>query len=70
MEDRWTDWVAYIVFAVLMTVYFHGFVDSLGAWGGLPYGLFMVVIWPSLKWLLRSVQRSEFWQSLSELFWR
>jgi len=44
----------------LPTAYLRGCADPLippGAWHGLLSGMFVVIVWPSLAWLLRTFAR-------------
>ena len=69
MENRWTDRAALMVLTGLMTAYLRGFVEPPGEWHGWPCGLFVVVVWPSLTWLLRSLKRWGFWHWMSGWSW-
>jgi len=72
MINGWVNWTALMALTGLMTAYLYGFADPLiqpGEWHGLLSGLFVVVVWPSLTWLLRSFARWGFWDLLSWFCW-
>jgi hypothetical protein len=57
-----------MVLTGLVTAWLRGYADPLipgGEWHGLLSGLFVVVVWPSLAWLLRSFARHGFRDLLS-----
>jgi hypothetical protein len=70
MRNRWIGWTALMVFTGLATAWLRSQIDPVippGDWHGLFSGLFVVVVWPSLTWLLRSFARFGFWDLLSWL---
>jgi hypothetical protein len=55
---HWIGWTALMALTGLATAWLHGYADPLippGEWHGSLSGLFIVVIWPSLMWLLWSM---------------
>ena len=72
MENRWIGWTALMLLTGMVTAYLHSHLDPPippGEWHGLLSGLFVVAVWPSLTWLLRSFAKSGFWDLLSWLSW-
>jgi hypothetical protein len=68
MTNRWLGWAALMLFTGVATVFLRRYADPLipqGELHGLLSGLFVVVVWPSLAWLLRSFARFGFWDLLS-----
>ena len=68
MTNRWIGWAALLVLTGVVTAYLRGYADPVipeGEWHGLLSGLFVVVVWPSLAWLLRCFARYGFWDLLS-----
>jgi hypothetical protein len=68
MGYRWIGWAVVMLLTGLMTAWLCRQLDPVippGQWHGLLSGLFVVVAWPSLAWLLRSFARYGFWDLLS-----
>jgi hypothetical protein len=54
---RWFGWALLMLFSGLATAWLRGVVDPLipaGEWHAMLSGLFVVTVWPSLTWSLRS----------------
>jgi hypothetical protein len=72
MTNRWIGWAALMVLTGVVTAWLRGQIDPLippGEWHGLLSGLFVVAVWPSLTWLLRSFAGWGFWDLLSWFCW-
>ena len=61
MIEKAVDWVALMFLAAIVTAWLHGLIEPLiPARDGhsFIFGLFVVVVWPFLTWLLPRLRRS------------
>ena len=69
---RWFGWALLMLFTGLVTAWLRGVVDPLiqpGEWHAMLSSLFVVTVWPSLTWSLRSFA-SHHLLKLFQLPWR